>query len=286
MQIDELQARNNHTYENGHRYYGFKFEYPFPDDKDAQDTHSGIERLWRELLDWKVFVAPLPSPLGKNPQGAGLRYAECRLGGELLPERASQGLCHLNGPDIYADLPGTMSLGGLLTDWEGFYDNAFKHLVPGGWLEVKEQDIRLCSDDGGVPDAVRQWQELLEEAAEKFGKRINVARKQREWMERAGFAEVKEEAFKVPLGQWSEGLKWKEIGMTYSYQLLKSLDVYSLRLFTHTLGWSEEDTDALLGRVREQLKQEDLRLYSYFHVVVGQKPTTAERWRGRVQQPS
>jgi hypothetical protein len=91
------------------------------------------------------------------------------------------------------------SLGGLLADWEGFYQNAYKHLVPGGWLEVKDHDIWLCSDDGdcGVPDAVRQWQELLEEAAEKFGKRINVAAKQREWMEGAGFVEVKEQVFKV-----------------------------------------------------------------------------------------
>jgi hypothetical protein len=96
-------------------------------------------------------------------------------------------------------LTHAQSLGGLLADWQGFYRNAYKHLVPGGWLEVKEYDIRLCSDDGdsGVPDAVRQWQELLEEAAEKFGKSINVAGKQREWMERAGFVEVKEQVSKV-----------------------------------------------------------------------------------------
>lgn len=50
-----------------------------------------------------------------------------------------------------------------------------------------------------------------------------------------------------------------------------------MRLFTRTLSWSREDTDALLACVREQLQQENLRLYSYFHVVIGQKPANAKR---------
>jgi hypothetical protein len=50
-----------------------------------------------------------------------------------------------------------------------------------------------------------------------------------------------------------------------------------MRLFTRTLGWSKDDTDALLARVREQLKQDNLCLYSYFHVVTVQKPISAKR---------
>lgn len=102
------------------------------------------------------------------------------------------------------------SLGGLIADWDGFYRNAYKHLVPGRWLEVRENDIRLfCSDDDddAVLDrqapAVKQWQELMEQAAEKFGKRINVAGMQRELMERAGFVEVKEQVFKFSSVQFS-----------------------------------------------------------------------------------
>lgn len=67
------------------------------------------------------------------------------------------------------------------------------------------------------------------------------------------------------------------IGRHYRYQLSCGLEGYTLRLFTRTLGWSKEDTDALLGRVRKELKEDDLHLYSYFHVVTGQKPAQAER---------
>ena len=56
-----------------------------------------------------------------------------------------------------------------------------------------------------------------------------------------------------------------------------ALEGYTLRLFTKTLGWSKEDTDALISRVQEELKQEDMRLYSYFHLFIGQKPANALR---------
>lgn len=199
------------------------------------------------------------------------------------------------------------SLGGVVVDFEGFHSNSYKHLVPGRWLEVRENDIRpFCSDDDDHHDggevlglqapALKQWQELLAQAAEKFGKRINVAWMQRELMERAGFIKVKEQVFKVgsvlfslkmhflvfhtepylqvPLGEWSENPKWKSIGRHYWYQFSRALEGYSLPLFTGTLGWSKEDTDAFLARVREELQQQkdNLRLYSYFHVVAGQKP--------------
>ncbi|GFF33395.1 hypothetical protein IFM46972_03878 [Aspergillus udagawae] len=304
MQKAWLEARNNHTYENGLRYHGCKGEFPFPDDKAAQESHSALNYLWRMVLDGKLFVAPLPTPLKRNHKVLDFATRSAEWIGDFHDSDEHAG-ARLTAMDptymqrtdwtwlVHHDLEGdwpfsakqafhlihAQSLGGLLVDWEGFYQNAYKHLVPGGWLEVKEHDIRLCSDDGDsdVPDAVRQWRELLEEAAEKFGKRINVAGKQQEWMERAGFVEVREQVFKVPLGEWSEDPKWKRVGGTYSYQLLKSLEVYSMRLFTRTLGWLKEDTDALLARVREQLQQENLRLYSYFRVVTGQKPTSAKR---------
>lgn len=90
------------------------------------------------------------------------------------------------------------SLAGLIADWEGFYRNAFRHLVSGGWLEIKENDLRLFSDnDCPLPTETGKWLDLMETAAEKFGKKINVASLQKELMERAGFVDVKEQVFKV-----------------------------------------------------------------------------------------
>jgi hypothetical protein len=50
-----------------------------------------------------------------------------------------------------------------------------------------------------------------------------------------------------------------------------------LLLFTKTLGWSKDDTDALVVRVQEELRQKDVQLYSNFYLVMGQKSPQSAR---------
>lgn len=69
----------------------------------------------------------------------------------------------------------------------------------------------------------------------------------------------------------------RRIGNYYVFQMRYALEGYTLRLFTKTLGWSKEDTDALISRVQEELQQEDLQLYSNFHLNMGQKPAHSGR---------
>jgi hypothetical protein len=143
----------------------------------------------------------------------------------------------------------------------------------------------------------------MDEAAQKFGKRINMGAKQKELMEQTGLVDVQEQVFKVrELGLLSFNLKdvpsskctvlieyhqvltreWKDNPTTkigrYSHRhWICHIEGYSLRLFTKTLGWSKEDTDDLLKRVLQELDQEDLQLYSLFYLVIGRKPTSAAR---------
>jgi hypothetical protein len=57
-------------------------------------------------------------------------------------------------------------LAGRISDRKGLYQNAYKHLVPGGWMEVKEHDIQCYSDSESndwiqqVPNLIR-WVERL-----------------------------------------------------------------------------------------------------------------------------
>lgn len=95
------------------------------------------------------------------------------------------------------------SLGGVPADYGRFYANPYQHLVPGGWLEVRENDLRLFFTDNGEDEtrlvALRQWEALMEEAAAKFGKRINVVAEQKVLMHSAGFVQVDEQIFLVML---------------------------------------------------------------------------------------
>ncbi|KAJ5218408.1 uncharacterized protein N7498_000507 [Penicillium cinerascens] len=93
----------------------------------------------------------------------------------------------------------------------------------------------------------------MHEVAAKFGKRVNVAAEQKELMHSAGFVQADEQIFKVPFGKWSDDPNLKRIESSYVFHMQYALEGYKLRLFTKTLGWSKEDTDALISRVQQEL---------------------------------
>ncbi|KAL3447708.1 hypothetical protein BJX65DRAFT_307768 [Aspergillus insuetus] len=182
------------------------------------------------------------------------------------------------------------ALGGMIADYEGLYRHAYKHLLPGGWFEVRDHDLQFFvdaqsgdkekEDTGGEKKeklvTLQRWGKLMAEAAEKFGKPINMGAKHKDMMERAGFTDVHEKVLKIPFRDWKDGNPWQKVRNYYSLHMRYSLEGHTLRLFTMTLGWSLEDTKAF----NEQLpapKIEHLRLYSLFKVVYGMKPKTASR---------
>ncbi|KAE8378075.1 hypothetical protein BDV26DRAFT_262222 [Aspergillus bertholletiae] len=303
--LEYLRIRNDHTWENGRRYHGHKSEFPFPDDRR---TTAGI--VWPDLTGRKPFVAPLNLPLKKNTKildiaargGAWLYslqdsddgiYSKARLTGLepawMVGDAGPAWLLHrdLEGPWPFTakeafHLIHSEALGGLLKDWDGFYTNVFKHLVPGGWVEIREHNLKFCPREGkekemeGKWDAIQQWSELMDEAAEKFGKKINMGAKQKELMEQTGLVDIQEQIFKIPTRVWKDDPTTKN-GRYYHKHWIRNIEGYSLRLFTKTLGWSKEDTDNLLKRVLQELDQEDLQLYSLFYLIIGKKPTSATR---------
>ncbi len=87
------------------------------------------------------------------------------------------------------------ALGGSIKDWKSLYQQIFKHLKPGGYVEIQEYE-KLESDDDpefkNAPSAAR-WQDLMGEASEKFGRRINVATEMKPLMIDVGFVDVTDE---------------------------------------------------------------------------------------------
>jgi hypothetical protein len=222
METNWLRARNNHTYENGRRYYGFRSEFPFPDDRTAAIAHGKINGIWLELLDGKMFVAPI-GPIKKTHKF--LEFATRSGSWTILvvekhrpaPRITGMDVTQMSGDlryfenhEIEGQWPFTpkqafhlihaQSLGGVIADYDGFYANAFRQLLPGGWLEVWENDFRFLTDnpqDEARLVALREWETLMHQAAARFGKRINVVAEQKGLMHSAGFVQVEERIFKV-----------------------------------------------------------------------------------------
>ena len=92
------------------------------------------------------------------------------------------------------------SLCGAIGDWDKLYRQALQHLKPGGWMESQEYEMWLHSDDGTLENLATncmEYQERLDEASEKFGKKMNSVRMLEGKMKDAGFEDVTSDVYKV-----------------------------------------------------------------------------------------
>src|SRR4051812_38380091 len=75
----------------------------------------------------------------------------------------------------------------------------YDHLKPGRWVEFQECEAWVRSDDDSMARApsVQEWQEKIDEASIRFGKRMNVAETLKDYMIQAGFQNVQDDPYKV-----------------------------------------------------------------------------------------
>jgi hypothetical protein len=89
-------------------------------------------------------------------------------------------------------------LSGAISDWHRLLRQAYDHLNPGGWLEVTEFEIDVHTDsDPAMAQKIRFWCDGLAEAANKIGRRFDVAVNLKEWMEQVGYTEIVQDIKKV-----------------------------------------------------------------------------------------
>lgn len=95
--------------------------------------------------------------------------------------------------------------------------NESSHLVPGGYIEQAEFGLKAFCDDGTLkPDSVlHKYHEYCTAASANMKKDLTIAGSVKDSIVAAGFADVVEHRFKVPLGPWSSNPRMKEIGRWY-----------------------------------------------------------------------
>lgn len=125
-----------------------------------------------------------------------------------------------------------------VSDWPKLFRKAFHALRPGGYLESQEPTLRIFSDDGSLhsESPMALWSKNMEIAAGKFGKPGNIAHLTKGWMEDAGFVDVTERVFRIPLGPWAKDKELKELGRWNLLSAMQGLDGFTMALFTRVLG--------------------------------------------------
>ncbi|KAF7557744.1 hypothetical protein G7Z17_g368 [Cylindrodendrum hubeiense] len=170
------------------------------------------------------------------------------------------------------------ALYGCIGDWTELYRQAYKVLVPGGWLEDFEMNIHLHSDLPEIrddPDHVfKQWAKVFLEAMDRIGKtgRIAMGSNMRKHMEKAGFVDIVEKSFQVPCGAWSSDPRLKEVGLYNLVFLDESLEGFALFLLKQIMGWEYVEIQVLVAKMRSAIRDAKIRPYYLVTNVYARKP--------------
>lgn len=160
----------------------------------------------------------------------------------------------------------------------------YKVLRPGGWFEWHEIDMRIRCDDGSIPPhdpdsdtlgeyAPNDWVDLSERAAHKneHPRKFLIAHELADLMSEVGFVDVEDRVKKVPLNEWPEDPRQRNLGAWNERNWLDGLAAWSYKPFL-TLGWSKPEIEVFLVSVRKCISDRKYHGYNNFHVVMGRKP--------------
>ncbi|KAI9789496.1 MAG: hypothetical protein M1833_002306 [Piccolia ochrophora] len=287
--------------ENGRRYHAYREgQYWGPNDDKQNEALDIAHHLFLKALDGKLFLAPI----GENAEkildvgtGTGIwvmdvadQYPSVEVvGNDLSPiqprsvppnARFEVDDCCINW--IYAeksfDLVHVRMLLGSVADWPGFYQQAIKHLKPGGYIEHLELSVIFrCDDDSfAKDDAYSRWGPLFVEAGQEIGRPLEIVDDISRLVEEAGFVDVVEVRQKLPVGSWSSDQKYKEIGAFNQLHCEESLEGWAMALLTRELGWSYNEVQVFLVEMRRDIRNRKKHGYLEMVVVYARKPTEGE----------
>lgn len=162
-------------------------------------------------------------------------------------------------------------------DMAALYRKAWNNLEPGGWIEHVECDIRIRCDDGSLPENsyLAGQGPMLERAALKAGNDIRIVDYMKEEIEHAGFVNVHERHFKLPVGDWPKHPIYKDAGTAHRAHIKKGLPGWNMFLYTkfgEPKPWTAEEVQAHLAKLNQELDNPKHHIYQYHRRVWAQKP--------------
>ncbi len=106
-----------------------------------------------------------------------------------------------------------------------------------------------------------KWTELLLEAAERIGRPWSNVSHNKRYFEELGFQNVVERRFYWPIGAWAKGDYYKNIGSCFMEDIKGGMEPISMKLLP-ILGWSYDEIQVLLAKVRSDFRNPDVHAYA------------------------
>ncbi|KAI8944584.1 S-adenosyl-L-methionine-dependent methyltransferase [Xylaria longipes] len=181
-------------------------------------------------------------------------------------------------PDSFDYIHIRMALGA----WEDFEMDvarkAFDHLEPGGWFEAQELLPTLGCDDDSMPD---DWPPNLlfndlEDCARREHRPLDIAKTYKQGLINAGFVDVTEQVYKIPINGWAKSKNWKTLGDLWNVNCLDAIQGVAMALLHRARGLKRHQIEIHLMDTRRALSDKSVHAYQSCYVVLGRKPRPHE----------
>ncbi|KAI4943965.1 hypothetical protein J4E91_009113 [Alternaria rosae] len=278
-------------FENGRRYHKYREgenDYWGPNDEIQNDQLDIAHHMFLIMLNQKLHLAPIKEPKRVLDLGCGTgiwcmdmadEYPSAEILGvdlspiqpQFTPPNCKFEIDDVTLPWTYTqrfDFINIRSLYGSIGDWPALYTQVYNNLEPGGYLHELEMSIQFKSDDGTLTKehVLSQWSDLFHEASERFGKSFYEVWNLSTYIRNAGFKDVEERVYKVPVNGWPADPHMKELGRWNLLHITQGAEGWGLYLLTKVMGWSVEEAQIFFAKFRSGVKER--KVHAYFEVVV------------------
>ncbi|KAH8889718.1 S-adenosyl-L-methionine-dependent methyltransferase [Thozetella sp. PMI_491] len=287
-----------HVYEYGRRYHTYQQgRYPLPNDEVENDREALKHVTIKELIGGRLHVAPI----GENPQkivdlGTGFgdwaievaeHYPSAQvIGVDLSPiqpawvppnlrfvvDDIEDEASWIHGDDV--DFMHLRFILNFLTDVPKLVDNIYRHLRPGGFIELQDLCYKICSDDNTIPPnypLVRLIDMVKRIFIEKYGFDLTHVENFTELLTSKGFVNVQRKLFKLPIGEWPKNPSLNAIGRYWRPVLIDFFSAMASKPFTEA-EIDRHEVEDLIHQCHVAMANRRIHAYMVFHFVWAQKP--------------
>lgn len=275
-----------------------------PNDEEEQDRLRIVHQVYLNVFNLELTTVPLHDPqvildvgtgTGEWAIGMSERFPNCEvIGMDISPIQSTSVPHNCNfevddaeleweRPEDSIDLVHMRTMAGAFSDWSYVYQQAFKCIKPGGWIELVDFYDHRGPDNfysKFPPDSImHQFALDMEEAERRSGRRRGVHHLDPQLLIDAGFVDTQVTEHAIPLDPSTSPL-----GKLWLVACRAGLEAGTLRPLTKYMGWDPERVREVCHIIGQQLismalkpetsKGFDVRL----RVLVARKPMIPGQW--------